>query len=70
MWSVVTGAYAVLLLAVSVIPVKADVKIPHLDKVVHLYEYLVFAWLLVQAVRASSVLARGEGGAGPARFAS
>ena len=50
MWSVVTGAYAVLLLVVSVIPVKADVKIPHLDKVVHLCEYLVFAWILVRAL--------------------
>ena len=27
--------------------------VSHLDKVVHLCEYLVFAWLLVQGVRAS-----------------
>ena len=38
---------------VSVIPIKADVDIPHLDKAVHLCEYLLFAWLLVQAVRGS-----------------
>ncbi|MBI3996263.1 MAG: VanZ family protein [Candidatus Omnitrophica bacterium] len=27
--------------------------LPYLDKVVHLCEYLLFAWILVQAVRAS-----------------
>lgn len=34
-------------------PVDVDVSVPHLDKAVHLCEYLVFAWILVQAVRAS-----------------
>ena len=42
-----------LLLIVSVVPVGAEPSVPYLDKVVHLCEYLLFAWLLVQAVRAS-----------------
>ena len=30
----------------------------HLDKVVHLCEYLLFAWLLVQAIRATQLRER------------
>ena len=30
-----------------------DLGVEHLDKLAHICEYLVFAWLLVQAVRAS-----------------
>jgi len=37
----------------SIIPVEPKVTIPHLDKLVHLCQYLLFAWLLMQAVRAS-----------------
>ena len=37
----------------SVVPVEPRVAIPYLDKVAHGGEYLVFAWLLVQAMRAS-----------------
>lgn len=37
----------------SVIPTNTSLDVPYLDKVVHLCEYLLFAWLLVQAVRAS-----------------
>ena len=48
---------------VSVIPVDSPVSVPHLDKVAHLCEYLLFAWLLMQAVRASSAMVRGVGGA-------
>ena len=33
-------------------PVSPAVSIRHLDKVVHLCEYLLFAWLLVQGLRA------------------
>ena len=39
-----------LLLIVSVVPVGAEPSVPYLDKVVHLCEYLLFAWLLVQAL--------------------
>lgn len=52
-WWTAAGAYATLVLAVSLLPLKADVGIPHLDKVAHLCEYLLFAWMLMQAVRAS-----------------
>ena len=39
-------------MVVSVIPVpEAGPKLPYLDKLVHLCEYWLFAWLLVQALR-------------------
>jgi len=34
------------------VPVSPAVSVRHLDKVVHLCEYLLFAWLLVQGLRA------------------
>lgn len=37
----------------SVLPVDIEARIPHLDKAAHLCEYLIFAWVLTQAVRAS-----------------
>lgn len=35
----------------AMVPVHPDLSVDHLDTVVHLGEYLLFAWLLVQAVR-------------------
>lgn len=51
--------YAALVFVVSVIPV-ATPGPPgaHLDKVAHLCEYLLLAWLLVHAVRSSEGAAR------------
>jgi VanZ family protein len=49
-WWVATAGYAALLFAVSVMPVAAGPSVPYLDKAVHLGEYLLFAWLLVQAL--------------------
>lgn len=43
--------YGALILAVSVMPGGPDWSVGHLDKVGHVCEYLLFAWLLVQAVR-------------------
>jgi VanZ family protein len=43
----------------SLLPVTIRViPVPHLDKAAHLCEYLVFAWLLVQAIRAWRLQAR------------
>ena len=41
------------MLIVSVIPGGPDLSAGRLDKIAHLGEYLCFAWLLMQAVRAS-----------------
>lgn len=41
------------ILILSVIPTREAPSVPHLDKVVHLCEYLVFAWLLVLVIRAN-----------------
>ena len=54
----VAGLCAVAIFVVSVLPVNVKVRIPHLDKVAHLCEYLVFAWVLTQAVRASRMTER------------
>jgi len=43
------------------VPVDPRVSVGHLDKIVHLCEYLLFAWLLVQA-------ARGQTPSGEAAF--
>ncbi len=48
------GAYAALVLALSVLPGDVGPKIPHLDKVLHLCEYALFAWLLTRAIRATA----------------
>jgi len=47
--------YAGLIFVASMVPVDPRVSVGHLDKVVHLCEYLLFAWLLVQAIRTSRV---------------
>ena len=47
------AGYALLVFILSVAPISPGVSIPHLDKVAHLCEYLVFAYLLVQAIRAT-----------------
>jgi VanZ family protein len=43
----------VAVLILSVVPEGPALSVGRLDKVAHLCEYLLFAWLLVQAVRAS-----------------
>lgn len=35
------------------LPLDIEARIPHLDKAAHLGEYLIFAWVLTQAIRAS-----------------
>ena len=46
------SAYAILVAGASLMPIQESTgAIPHLDKGVHLCEYLVFAWLLLQAMR-------------------
>ncbi|MDP3722034.1 MAG: VanZ family protein [Candidatus Omnitrophota bacterium] len=51
-WSLGVAAYTVLLAVVSVIPVPFEGPLPsgHLDKVIHLCEYWVLAWLLIRAI--------------------
>jgi len=57
-WWGVAASYAAALFVVSVMPIAAGPSVPYLDKVVHLGEYLLLAWLLVQAMRAPG----GQGG--------
>ena len=53
----IVAAYATLILILSVIPVRDGVlEAPYLDKLAHLGEYLLLAWLLVRAMRMSQVL--------------
>jgi len=40
---------------VSIIPDGPELSVGRLDKAAHLCEYLLFAWLLIQAVRAGPV---------------
>ena len=47
------AGYAAALCILSVIPTGAAGAVPYLDKVVHAGEYLLFAWLLAHAMRAS-----------------
>jgi len=49
--------YAALVFVLSVIPTEhlPDADVPYFDKVVHVCEYLGFAWLLVRAIRVSRV---------------
>ncbi|MBI4003761.1 MAG: VanZ family protein [Candidatus Omnitrophica bacterium] len=42
-----------LVLIVSIIPEGPDLSAGRLDKAAHLCEYFLFAWLLVQAIRAN-----------------
>lgn len=39
-------------------PITPDLEVDHLDKVVHACEYLLLAWLLVQAIRLHHLQAR------------
>ncbi len=45
--------YAALVLVFSLLPVGAGIPVRHLDKAAHVCEYLLFAWILTHAVRAS-----------------
>ena len=47
-----------MVLVLSVIPTGGGLDVPYLDKAAHLCKYLVFAWLLVQAMRASGTCER------------
>ncbi len=59
LWWLVATSYAVVVLILSIMPTGGvGASIPSLDKLVHLCEYLVFAWILVQAIRASGATAR------------
>jgi len=52
-WWIAIGVYAAAVLVLSLAPVPVPPSVSHLDKVVHLCEYFLFAWLLVQGVRTS-----------------
>jgi VanZ family protein len=49
-WAIL-AAYAAAVLIVSVIPIQAEAPISRLDKAAHVCEYLLFAWLLIRAIR-------------------
>jgi len=66
--------YAALVFVLSVVPAGPGVSVPYLDKLAHVCEYLLFAWLLVKAVSASQVQVTpppgggdGEARGGPVR---
>lgn len=44
------------MLLLSVLPTDGTPRVPHLDKAAHLCEYLLFAWLLTQAIRAGRLI--------------
>ena len=46
------------MLILAIIPEGPDLSVGHLDKIAHLGEYLLFAWLLVQAIRANPAAGR------------
>ena len=48
------AAYAVLVFVLSIVPEVPSVGVPQVDKVMHGAAYMVFAWLLAQAIRATS----------------
>ena len=50
-WWLLVFAYATIVLIGSLVPVAPSLSPGHLDKVEHLGEYLLFGWLLVQAIR-------------------
>jgi VanZ family protein len=55
-WWIGAGLYAGLILLASLVPGGQQPSVPHLDKAAHLCEYLLFAWLLVQAIRAGRLV--------------
>ena len=59
MWA--AAAYAAVIFVLSVIPVPEGPSVPYLDKAVHAVEYLLFAWLLVGALRAVQLTEREYG---------
>ena len=61
MWGYAATAYAAIILVASVVPVPEGPSVPSLDKAVHLCEYLLFAWLLVGALRAARLTEREYG---------
>ena len=60
-WVWAAAAYAAVIFVASVVPVPEGPAVPHLDKAVHLCEYLLFAWLLVGALRAAELTEREYG---------
>ena len=58
-WWLAVAGYTALTFYVSVIPVKQALPVDHFDKVVHFFQYLLLAWLLVQATRASRLQVPG-----------
>jgi VanZ family protein len=49
-WAAATGVYAALILVISLMPITVEAPdVPQLDKLIHLGEYLLFAWLLGHA---------------------
>ena len=55
-WAVI-AVYAALILVTAVIPIPEGPELPHLDKAVHLCEYLLLAWLMSIALRAGGLTA-------------
>ena len=53
-WWLITGAYAVLIAALAVLPPAPGISVGRLDKVAHLCEYAIFAWCLRHSARLSS----------------
>ena len=58
MWWAASAACAIAILYFSVIPIGPGPDVPYLDKVVHLCQYWLFAWLLVQTIRAGRLKER------------
>ena len=54
-WWTLTASYALVIAVLSVIPIPQPVgnAVGRLDKLMHLCEYLLLAWCVVQAARAS-----------------
>jgi len=52
-WWWVSGFYAAAIGFLAILPVPVDYSSRWLDKFIHLGKHLLFAWLLVQAARAS-----------------
>ena len=51
LWWAAVIACAAVIFFLSVIPTGGGPDIPYLDKALHLCNYLLFAWLFVQAIR-------------------
>jgi VanZ family protein len=53
-WAAV-AIYAAAVFVVSVIPLQPKLSVGRLDKALHVCEYLLFAWLLVRAIRTTGM---------------